>query len=99
MIEFGQGSTIGFTHTGDAQLDLDAHNFKTLFYRKNTVERFEISKTEMTKTAPNTYYGEIPNTITATMPAGIYIQEILFGDNFTSVAKEAAFTIFETEIR
>ncbi len=42
MIQFGQGSTIGFSHLGDAQLDLDAHNFKTLFYRKNTVERFEI---------------------------------------------------------
>jgi hypothetical protein len=99
MIQFGQGSTIGFSHLGDAQLNLEAHNFKTLFYRKNTVERFEILKSEMTQTAVNTYYGEIPNTLTAIMPAGIYIQEILFGDEFTSVAKATAFTIIETEIR
>jgi hypothetical protein len=99
MIQFGQGSTIGFSHTGDSDIDLDSHNFKTLFYRKNTTERFEITKAQMQKTDNNTYYGEIPKTLTAIMPAGIYIQEILFGDDYTSVAKETAFTLIETEIR
>jgi hypothetical protein len=99
MISFGQGSTIGFSHKGDEIIDLETYNFKTLFYRKNTRERFEITKAEMQNVGINEFYGEIPASLTAIMPSGIYTQEILLGDDFKSVAKSEAFTLFETQIR
>ena len=99
MITYGQGSTIGFYIEGDLNISLDANDFKVLFYKKNSVERQEITKAQMTVVSANKYYGEIPHTLTEIMPEGIYIQDIRLGTTYRSVKKAEAFIIEKTEIR
>jgi len=99
MIEYGQGSTIGFYIEGDTIIDLDANDFKVLFYKKGMVEKQLLNKSDLTFVSTNKYYGEIPNTLTAIMTAGLYIQEVLFGSTYTSIEKVEAFTLFETDIK
>ena len=99
MIEYGQGSTIGFYIEGDANVDFDANDFAILFYKKRYSEEFKLLKSEMTPISTNKYYGEIPYAITENMAAGIYTQDIRLGSDYRSVKKFEAFTIIETEIR
>jgi hypothetical protein len=99
MIEFGQGSTIGFYIEGDTVVDFDANDFAIEYYKKNFDEKFKILKSEMTFISTNKYYGEIPYSVTENMAAGIYMQEIRLGSSYRSVSKTESFTIIETQIR
>lgn len=99
MIEYGQGSTIGFYIEGDENINFDNTDFAVEFYKKNFDEKFKLTKSEMTFISANKYYGEIPYTVTELMIPGIYMRDIRIGSDYRSVFKSEEFTIIETEIR
>ena len=95
-----QGDTIGFYHEGDAVIDLDVNPFKLLFYNAAAPkQRVVIDKSEMTQISPNKYYFEISNEATALLQRGNYIMEQLYGSNYTSIAKEEAFQLLDSQIK
>jgi hypothetical protein len=97
---YHQGDTIGFYHEGDSVINLDTNPFKLLFY--NAVapkQRVLIDKSEMTFISTNKYYAEIPNTVTALLQRGNYIMEQLYGASYTSISKEDAFILEDSQIK
>lgn len=95
-----QGDTIGFYHEGDAVIDLDVNPFKILFYNAAAPkQRVLIDKSDMLQVSANKYYFEISNEVTALLQRGNYIMEQLYGSNYTSIAKEEAFQLLDSQIK
>lgn len=95
-----QGETIGFYHKGDAVIDLDLNPFKLLFFNSTAPkQRVLIDKSQMVSTSTNEYYVEISNAVTALLQSGNYIMEQLYGDAYTSISKEDAFILKDSQIK
>lgn len=100
MINIYQGEDSAFYIQGDTDINLETNDFKVLFYKSKMVnERFELLKSDFTLDSINKYRAVITHSITSTLPVGLYIQEVLFGDSFRSISKEESFNLIKTEIR
>lgn len=99
-IEYYQGETIGLYIEGDSVIDFDNNPFKVLYYNAvSKTQRVLLDKSQFVQVSVNKYYAEIANTITAGLQRGQYVEEKLYGDAYTSISKENAFVLLETEIK
>ena len=99
-IIYYQGETIGLYIEGDSVIDFDNNPFKVLYYNAvSKTQRVLLDKSDFVQISVNKYYAEIANTVTATLQRGQYIEEKLYGDAYTSISKENAFYLNESEIK
>jgi|ERR1035437_960481 hypothetical protein len=91
-----QGETIGFYIEGNDVINLDSDTFKIALERLTPV--IVINKSDMTFVSANKYYFEIPNTVTKRWSKGVYMAEILIGSSATSIGKNEAFTLLDSQI-
>lgn len=97
--KYYQGDSIGFYIQGDNEIDLVSTPFKILFYSTSS-NQIHIDKEDMTQVGTeNKYSGTIANTKTKNLPTGVYTQEILLGDDFTSISKNEAFILVSSLIK
>ena len=99
-IIYYQGETIGLYIEGDSVINFDSNPFKVLFYTAiSKTQRVLIDKSEFVQISANKYYAEIANTVTSALQRGQYIEEKLYGDDYTSISKVNAFVLNESEIK
>lgn len=91
-IIYYQGETITADIEGDAYFNLDTNDFSAIFYLLNNIE-LVIEKADMTFISANKYRFEIANTVTALMPTGTYVQEVLYGEAKTQILQSECFEI------
>ncbi len=103
-MSFGKGATIGFYIEGNSEIDLTTQEFWVCFYtnpsNKVYLHKYGNDEGDFTRiSGENKYYGYISNTVTAALPEGMYIEEVMVGDVYTIVARGNAFYLFDTEIK
>lgn len=98
ITEYYQGDTIGFYIGGDAAHDLDENTFSVLFFT-NSGRDIVFNKSDLSAKAANLYYGEIKNTITKGMQVGSYTEEVLLGEDYTSISKGVVFELKDSHAK